>query len=219
MRDYRDAKAMAQLIRAGLAAKGQKITISGSLELIAEAFGAADWNTLSATIKAAEAKAKQAAQANARPGVMFSEALAATLHRATDAAAARRNQHTTVGHLLLALTDDPDAIAVMEACRVGPGRVMTMVSELLDAEPGALAPPETSTDRGEPTAAFHRVIRHTVAHAQEAGRGMVTGANVLVAIFSERNPAAELLLQLGMTRHDAVNFIVHGIRKDAGRAA
>ena len=219
MRDYRDAKAMAQSIRAELAARGLKITISGSLELIAKAFGAADWNTLSASIKAAESEPKEAAaEAGAGPA-MFSEGLAAALHRATEAAAARRNEHTTVEHLLMALTDDADAAAVMEACRVDPRRLQTMLSEYLDEALSALAPLESSTARGEPTDAFHRVITHTVLHANESGRRVVTGANVLVAMFRAPSHARELLQQLGMTRNDAVNFIVFGIRKDGARAA
>ena len=219
MRDYRDAKAMAQSLRAELAARGLKITIGGSLQLIAKAFGAADWNTLSATIKAAKSEPKEAAtQATAGPA-MFSEGLVAAMHRATEAAAARRHAHTTVEHLLLALTDDADAAAVMEACRVDPRCLKTMLTGYIDEEPSALAPLESVTDRGEPTDGFHRVIRNTVILANESGRRVVIGANVLQAILREPSHAAELLQRLGMTRNDAVNFIAFGIRKDGERAA
>ena len=72
----------------------------------------------------------------------------------------------------------------------------------------------------EPTAGFHRVIQRAVIHVQSAGLQLVTGANVLVAIFSERESlAARKLAEQGLTRFDAVNFIVHGVRKDEGRAA
>jgi hypothetical protein len=219
MRDYRDAKAMAQSLRTELTARGLKITISGSLQLIAKAFGAADWNTLSATIKAAESEPRKAPTPVGAGPAMFSQGLAAALHRATEAAAARRHEHTTVEHLLLALTDDADAAAVMEACRVDPRLLKTMLTEYVGEELSAVAPLESSTDRGEPTDGFHRVIRNTVILANESGRRVVTGANVLQAIFSERSHAADLLQRLGMTRLDAVNFIAFGIRKDGGRAA
>jgi hypothetical protein len=219
MRDYRDAKAMAQSLRAELAARGLKITISGSLQLIAKAFGAADWNTLSAAIKAAGSEPRKApAPAGAGPA-MFSEGLAAALHRATEAAAARRHAHTTVEHLLLGLTDDADAAAVMEACRVDPRLLKTMLTEYVDEELSAVAPLESLTDKGDPTDGFHRVIRLAVLQANESGRRVLTGANVLQAIFREPSHAADLLQRLGMTRFDAVNFIAFGIRKDGARAA
>ena len=219
MRDYRDAKAMAQSIRAGLADRGLKINISGSLQLIANAFGAADWNTLSAAIKAAESEPKDAATPAGAGPAMFSEGLAAALHRATEAAAARRNEYTTVEHLLLALTDDADAAAVMEACRVDPQRLKTMLTEYVDEDLSALVLPESLIDKGEPTDGFHRVIVGAVLHANESGRRVVTGANVLVTMLRKRSHAADLLQRLGMTRFDAVNFIAFGIRKDGGKAA
>jgi hypothetical protein len=215
MRDYRDAKAMAQSIRSDLAARGFKITIGGSLDLIAKAFGAADWNTLSATIKAAEPDPEEAATPAGMGPVKFSGGLVAALHRATESAAARRHEYTTLEHLLLALTDDADAAAVMEACRVDPLLLKTMLTEYLDEE----------LDRGDfgehpPTESFHRMIRRAVIHAQESGRRVITGANVLVGIWTEREShAAQLLHQLGVSYRDAVNFVVYGIGKDGMRAA
>jgi hypothetical protein len=214
MRDYRDAKVMAQSIRAGLADTGLKITISGSLELIAKAFGAPDWNTLSATIKAAEPDPEEVATPAGMGPVKFSGGLVAALHRATESAAARRHEYTTLEHLLLALTDDADAAAVMEACRADPRRLQTMLTEFIDVE----------LDRGDfgehpPTESFHRMIRRAVIHAQESGRRVLTGANVLVGIFTEReSQAAQLLHQLGATYRDAVNFVVYGISKGDGPA-
>jgi len=213
MRDYRDAKAMARSIRSELAARGFKITIGGSLDLIARAFGAADWNTLAAAIKTTESEPKDAATPAGAGPAMFSEGLAAALHRATESAAARRNEYTTVEHLLLALADDADAAALMEACRVDPQRLKTMLTGYLDEEVSA------SVHRGEPTENFHRVIRSAVLLANESGRRVLTGANVLQAIFRERSHAAELLQRLGMTRFDAVNFNAFGIRKDGAKAA
>ena len=223
MRDFRDAKAMAQTLRATLAARGLKITISESLELIAKAFSAPDWNTLSAAIKAAAAEPPAATvppSSIPRPArrVSFSAALEATLARAVGLAAARKDQLTTLEHLLLSLIDDIDAAAVMRACRVDLARLKQSLTSHIDAEPGA-----GSAFDGEdpaPTAGFQRVIQRAVVHIQTAGRDEVTGANVLVAIFSEREShAAYFLREQNMSRFDAVNFIAHGIRTDGGRAA
>jgi hypothetical protein len=257
MRDFRDAKAMAQTIRATLAAKGKKITISESLELIAKAFGAADWNTIAAAIKTAEAEPKpeparpldnnqaldglaralgledwdkltaviRAAQlsrppADGRPSATpqgFSKGLAATLHRAVELAAARKHGFTTLEHLLLALTDDPDAMQVLEACQVDRATLKAKLTGYINDELMHLG--DLSARDHPPTDAFHRVIQRATIHVQSAGRYPVTGANVLVAIFSEREShAAHFLREQGMERFDAVAFIAHGVRKD-GRAA
>jgi hypothetical protein len=223
MRDFRDAKAMAQTLRATLAARGLKITISESLELIAKAFGASDWNTLSAAIKAAAAEPPAATvppSSIPRPArrVSFSAALEATLARAVGLAAARKDQLTTLEHLLLSLIDDIDAAAVMRACRVDLARLKQSLTSHIDAEPGAGA--AFDGEDPAPTAGFQRVIQRAVVHVQTAGRDEVTGANVLVAIFSEREShAAYFLREQNMSRFDAVNFIAHGIRTDGGRAA
>jgi hypothetical protein len=227
MRDFRDAKAMAQTVRAALAAKGLKITISESLELIAKAFGAPDWNTLSAAIKAAGAEPVQSqAQTRDLPDpipppagrLTFSASLEATLHRAVGLAAARKHEHTTLEHLLLALTEDAAAAEVMRACAVDLGALRKTLAAYVDDELKSLVVGDDDDPR--PTNSFQRVIQRAVIHVRTAGRDDVTGANVLVAIFSEReSPAAHLLGEQGMNRYDAVNFIAHGIRSDGGRAA
>jgi Glyoxalase superfamily protein/Clp amino terminal domain, pathogenicity island component len=114
MRDFRDAKAMAHTLRAALATKGHKVTNSESLELIAEAFGVADWNTLSAMIHE-----KAAGLHNNAPAPQFP--VTATMHRALAYARQRKHQYETLEHLLLALIDDVDACAVMKACKVDLG--------------------------------------------------------------------------------------------------
>jgi ATP-dependent Clp protease ATP-binding subunit ClpA len=107
---------------------------------------------------------------------------------------------------------------VMRACEVDLGELKKSLSSYVDNELKSLV-----VDDGEdakPTAGFHRVIQRAVIHVQSSGRDDVTGANVLVAIFSEREShAAYFLQQQGIERIDAVNFIAHGIRKDGGRAA
>ena len=317
MRDFRDAKGMAQSVRAALAAKGHKITIAESLELIAKAFGVADWNTLSAAIKTAEAEPadeplaappdnaaaldrvatslgwadwdaliealrtvsrdqpgrraprttpiappsgnlamdrlaealgwtdwealaaalatvspdqpgrRAAAEGGAPPtppstpaGQRFSAALEATLHRSVALAAERKHGYNTLEHLLLALLDDPDAAAVMDACAADRVALRATLVRYIDEDLEQLTRlGDLGASDPEPTAGFHRVIARSVIHVQTAGRYPVTGANVLVAIFSERQShAAYFLQQHRMDRHDAVNFIAHGIRKDGAAA-
>jgi hypothetical protein len=122
MRDFRHAKAMLRTLRASLAARGFKITVSQSLELIAEAFGMADWNTLSATIRVEAIGPRNNALPPQFPtvgsGFAFSDALESTLQRAIAYANQRKHQYTTLEHLLLALIDDVNASAMMRACNV-----------------------------------------------------------------------------------------------------
>ncbi len=127
----------------------------------------------------------------------------------------RKHQFGTLEHLLLALIDDPDAAAVMNACDVDMPALKKSLVNYLDTELNSII-----VDDGEeakPTGAFQRVIQRAVIHVQSSGRDDVTGANVLVAIFSEREShAAYFLQEQEMTRYDAVNFISHGIAKKAG---
>jgi len=116
MRDFRHAKAMARTLRASLAARGFKITTSQSLELIAEAFGVVDWNTLSATIQADAADVRNGA-APPQLSTALSAGLKSSLLRAIAYANRRKHQYATLEHLLLALIDDGDASAVMTAAR------------------------------------------------------------------------------------------------------
>jgi hypothetical protein len=224
MRDFRDAKAMAKTIRAALAAKGLKLSISESLELVAKALGAADWNTLAAAIRRSQSeKAEERASATPPPqpapapnatrrGVSFSAALEATLHRSVALATARRHSYTTLEHLLLALTDDADASAVLEACKVDLARLKATLTRYIDDELRVLVNQEDGPQA--PTAGFHRVVRRAVIHIQESGGSAVSGANILVAMFSESESHAYLFLsEQGISRLDAVNFVVHGIRK------
>jgi len=149
----------------------------------------------------------------------FCAALEATLHRAVGLAAARKHSSTTVEHLLLALIEDPDAAEVMRACKVDLGELEKTVTAFIDNELTSLAVGAVSEDPS-PTGGFQRVIQRAVIHVRSAGRDDVTGANVLVAIFSEREShAAYFLRQQELSRYDAVSFIAHGIRKDGGRAA
>ncbi len=147
----------------------------------------------------------------------FSRPLEETLHRAVHYANERRHEYATLEHLLLALIDDPDASAVMTACNVDLGALKAALGSYVDTDLAALA--TADGDDAKPTAGFQRVIQRAVIHVQSSGREEVTGANVLVAIFSEREShAAYFLQEQDMTRYDAVNFIAHGIAKKAGAA-
>ena len=145
----------------------------------------------------------------------FSRQLEESLHRAVAYANQRKHEYATLEHLLLSLVDDEDAANVMRACEVDLGALRTTLSNYVDNELRSLV-----VDDGEdakPTSSFQRVIQRAVIHVQSSGREEVTGANVLVAIFSEREShAAYFLQEQDMTRYDAVNFIAHGIAKKAG---
>ncbi|MEA2781666.1 MAG: ATP-dependent Clp protease ATP-binding subunit ClpA [Rhodospirillaceae bacterium] len=148
---------------------------------------------------------------------MLSPNLEKTLHRALAYANERRHDFATLEHLLLALTEDPDAIAVMRACNVDIERLRRDLIDYIDSQLGNLV----SSHGGEakPTAGFQRVLQRAAIHVQSSGREEVTGANILVAIFSERESHAVYFLQeQEMSRLDAVNYISHGIAKAAGRS-
>ena len=148
---------------------------------------------------------------------MLSQNLEKTLHRALAQATERRHEYATLEHLLLALCDDQDAMAVMRACNVEVEKLKASVKEFLDEELSDLA--TTSGDDPKPTAGFQRVIQRAAIHVQSSGREEVTGANVLVALFSERESHAVYFLQTqDMSRLDAVNYISHGIAKRTGGA-
>src|SRR5881275_2324635 len=145
----------------------------------------------------------------------FSQSLEQSLHRALAIANERHHQYATLEHLLLSLIDDSDAAAVMRACSVDLDKLRTSLVNYLETEFENLV--TDSGDDAKPTAGFQRVIQRAVIHVQSSGREEVTGANVLVAIFAEREShAAYFLQEQDMTRYDAVNYISHGIAKRPG---
>ncbi len=144
----------------------------------------------------------------------FSATLEQAIHSALALANERRHEFATLEHLLLALLEEPDAIRVMRACSVNLDEIRSTLLEFIDEDLSNLV---TDVDGSEavPTAAFQRVIQRAAIHVQSSGRTEVTGANVLVAIFAERESnAAYFLQEQDMTRYDAVNFIAHGVAKD-----
>jgi len=142
----------------------------------------------------------------------FSRGLEKALHQAMNLARERAHEFATLEHLLLALTDDRDTIAVLTGCDVDVEALKSDLEDFINEELDSLVVPNGQDAR--PTAAFQRVIQRAVIHVQSSGKEEVTGANVLVAIFAEREShAAYFLEQQDMTRLDAVNFISHGITK------
>ena len=142
----------------------------------------------------------------------FSRSLEQSLHRALALANERHHEYATLEHLLLALVDDQDAAAVMRACNVDLDKLRRNLVAYVESELENLV--TDGAEDSKPTAGFQRVIQRAVIHVQSSGREEVTGANVLVAIFSESEAhAAYLLQEQGMTRHDAVNYVSHGIEK------
>ena len=148
---------------------------------------------------------------------MLSRNLEQTLHRALASANERSHEFATLEHLLLALTDDQDAMAVLRSCGISLPDLRDTLNNYLDNELAYLE--NNAIDESKPTTAFQRVLQRAAIHVQSSSRDEVTGANVLVALFSERESHAVYFLQeQDMTRFDAVNYISHGISKVAGAA-
>ncbi|MGP6087252.1 ATP-dependent Clp protease ATP-binding subunit ClpA [Antarctobacter jejuensis] len=144
----------------------------------------------------------------------FSNTLEQAIHAALALANSRSHEFATLEHLLLALIDEPDASRVMKACSVDTEELRTTLVEFIDDDLSNLVT-DIEGSEAVPTAAFQRVIQRAAIHVQSSGRTEVTGANVLVAIFAERESnAAYFLQEQDMTRYDAVNFIAHGVAKN-----
>jgi Glyoxalase superfamily protein/Clp amino terminal domain, pathogenicity island component len=224
MRDFRDAKAMARALRDALNSKAVEITHDEALELIAKAFGYDNWNILSAKIEAAEPAASNGVAIREEATATRNNAhspqfpTTATMHRALAHAIRRKHQYETLEHLLLALTDDVDASAVMNACKVDLGGLKEKLTNYIDNDLKTMV----INDGGEPkqSAGFQRVVQRAAHYAEGRGRLNRTGAELLVAIFAEtESPAARLLGEEDMTRQDAIKFIIHGITKGGGDIA
>ena len=143
---------------------------------------------------------------------MLSKELEETLRRAMGLAEAKGHEFATLEHLLIALTEDSDALEVLSACNID---VDTLRGELERHLEETLS--SISGIRGDvqPTAGFQRVLQRAIIHTQSSGREMATGANVLIALFAEREShAVWALQQQEMTRLDAVTYISHGVAKN-----
>ncbi|WP_374302275.1 ATP-dependent Clp protease ATP-binding subunit ClpA [Paracoccus sp. (in: a-proteobacteria)] len=144
----------------------------------------------------------------------FSTSLEQAIHQALALANEHRHELATLEHLLLALTEEPDAVKVMRACNVDLDELRKLLIDFIEDDLSTLIT-DVEGSEAVPTAAFQRVIQRAAIHVQSSGRQEVTGANVLVAIFAERESNAAFFLQeMDMTRYDAVNFIAHGVAKN-----
>ncbi|PCI45329.1 MAG: ATP-dependent Clp protease ATP-binding subunit ClpA [Alphaproteobacteria bacterium] len=146
----------------------------------------------------------------------FSPNLEHTLHRAVGEANLRKHEFATLEHLLFGLLDDKDAVAVLRACDVNVRQLRAEIKAYLDLELDTI-----KTEQGgeaSPTSGFQRVIQRSILHVQSAGREEVTGANVLIALFSERESHAVYFLQQhDMSRLDAVSYVSHGMAKSVAK--
>jgi ATP-dependent Clp protease ATP-binding subunit ClpA len=142
---------------------------------------------------------------------MIAQELEVSLHMAFMEARQKRHEFVTVEHLLLAMLDNPSASDVLRACAAKIDSLRKSLAEFLDQHTPLLKSDDADT---QPTLGFQRVIQRAILHVQSSGKKEVTGANVLVAIFGEKDSHAVYFLhQNGVTRLDAVNYISHGISK------
>ena len=144
----------------------------------------------------------------------FSNSLETSIHKALTLANSRKHELATLEHLLLALLTEVDAMRVLNACDVDIEKLEGVIVKYLDSDLESLVS-QVEGAEAVPTTGFQRVIQRAAIHVQSSGRSEVTGANVLVAIFAERESHAAFFLQeQDMTRYDAVNFIAHGVAKN-----
>ncbi|HVY86023.1 MAG TPA: ATP-dependent Clp protease ATP-binding subunit ClpA, partial [Caulobacterales bacterium] len=149
----------------------------------------------------------------------FSRTLEQTLRRALTLANEHRHEYVTLEHLLLSLIDDDDAAQVMQACKVDLDKLRLSLDSYLEEELDSLVIDNREHEEARPTAGFQRVLQRAMLHVDSSGGREVTGANVLVALFSEREShAAYFLQEQDMTRYDAVNYISHGLAKRPGQS-
>ncbi len=148
---------------------------------------------------------------------MLSRNLEQTLHKALAVANQKNHEFATLEHLLYALTEDQDAMAVLRSCGIVLADLREQLAQYIENELSYLI--NFEAEEAKPTTAFQRVLQRAAIHVQSSGREEVTGANVLVALFSERESHAVYFLQeQDMTRFDAVNYISHGIAKVPSQA-
>jgi ATP-dependent Clp protease ATP-binding subunit ClpA len=142
---------------------------------------------------------------------MIAQELEVSLHMAFMEARQKRHEFITVEHLLLALLDNPSAAEVLKACATEIEELRKLLADFVTEHTPVLSNEEADT---QPTLGFQRVIQRAILHVQSSGKKEVNGANVLVAIFGEKDSHAVYFLhQKGVARLDVVNFISHGISK------
>ena len=142
---------------------------------------------------------------------MIAQELEVSLHMAFMDARQKKHEFITVEHLLLAMLENPSALEVLKACGTNLDELKKLLVDFIEEHTPLIADGEAET---QPTLGFQRVIQRAILHVQSSGKKEVTGANVLVAIFGEKDSHAVYFLhEKGVTRLDVVNFIAHGIAK------
>ena len=141
---------------------------------------------------------------------MLSEELEDTLRRALAIAGDHAHEFATLEHLLLAMTEDADALQVLQGCKVDIEQLRDLLHTHIDDELSSIINPSENLEV-QPTSGFQRVVQRAIIHTQSSGRGPATGANILIAMYSERESHAVWFLNsLNMSRLDAVSFVSHG---------
>lgn len=141
---------------------------------------------------------------------MLSQDLEETLRRALSLAGERAHEFATLEHLLLAMTDDPDALDVLHGCKVDVPQLRELLSRHIEEEFTSIVNPAEGLEV-QPTSGFQRVVQRAIIHTQSSGRGVATAANVLIAMYSERESHAVWFLNsLNLSRLDAVSYLSHG---------
>jgi len=205
MRDFRDAKSMAHTLREALAAKHYKISVGESLELIAHLFGVGDWNTLSALIKKSDQEPDQHGRSGEGQGPHFAATTEAALFGALRAASERGQAESRVEHLLLSLTEDPDVTAIMRARKVDPAAIRALLASSVEF---ASAGDRRNMTDPSPSPAFQRVVQRAILEGQASGEWNITGAHLLLAIFSEQEATAvRILREQGLNRSDVAKAL------------
>lgn len=142
---------------------------------------------------------------------MIAQELEVSLHMAFMDARQKKHEFITVEHLLLAMLENPSALEVLKACGTNLDELKKLLVDFIEEHTPLIADGDAET---QPTLGFQRVIQRAILHVQSSGKKEVTGANVLVAIFGEKDSHAVYFLhEKGVTRLDVVNFIAHGIAK------
>jgi Clp amino terminal domain, pathogenicity island component/Glyoxalase superfamily protein len=221
-----------------LAANGISLKQTHAYEALAQTLGYANWNTLQALLSATplmESEASPAARAltdkqtahtdespmeerRAVEGARkprLSPSLEQSIYRAIGLGTERHHEYAALEHLLLSLTDDKDAASVLLACHINMDQLRNELTDYIDSKLDSLVTAVPGTTK--PTTAFQRVVQRAVLRNMISGRDEITGANVVVALFSEPESfALNILQQQGMTRVDAEKYIVHGPAKPLG---
>jgi hypothetical protein len=233
------AKEAAARLREFLAANGISLKQTHAYEALAQTLGYANWNTLQALLNTTatpenKASPEAAALAFLPPAVRaemqdarermrksrLTPSLEQSLHRAIGFATERHHEYATLEHLLFSLTEDQDAASVILGCHVDMDQLRKALTDHIDSKLEHLV--TTVPGAAKPTTNFQLAVQRAILHVSKLGRDEITGANVLVSLFTDvESHAVRILNQQGLTRIDAVNYIANsrGEPLDGGQSA